>query len=35
MSIRHWRGCARAGLPHERRVEFRVGIHLGDVIEKS
>ena len=35
MSIGHWRGCASAGLPHERRIEFRVGIHLGDVIEKS
>jgi class 3 adenylate cyclase len=24
-----------AGLPPERRIEFRVGIHLGDVIEES
>ena len=24
-----------AGLPHERRIEFRVGIHLGDVVEES
>jgi adenylate cyclase len=24
-----------AGLPPERRVEFRVGIHLGDVVEES
>jgi hypothetical protein len=24
-----------AGLPPERRIEFRVGIHLGDVVEKS
>src|SRR5271165_5566491 len=24
-----------AGLPSERRIEFRVGIHLGDVVEKA
>jgi class 3 adenylate cyclase len=24
-----------AGLPPERRIEFRVGIHLGDVIEEN
>ena len=24
-----------AGLPTERRIEFRVGIHLGDVVEES
>jgi adenylate cyclase len=24
-----------AGLPQERRIEFRVGIHLGDVVEES
>src|SRR5438876_10471406 len=24
-----------AGLPPERRIEFRVGVHLGDVIEES
>src|SRR5438067_6860242 len=24
-----------AGLPRERRIEFRVGIHLGDVIEEA
>ena len=24
-----------AGLPPERRIEFRVGIHLGDVVEAS
>jgi adenylate cyclase len=24
-----------AGLPAERRIEFRVGIHLGDVVEES
>jgi class 3 adenylate cyclase/TolB-like protein/Flp pilus assembly protein TadD len=23
-----------AGLPHERRIEFRVGIHVGDVVEE-
>jgi TolB-like protein len=26
---------ANAGLPQERRIEFRVGIHLGDVVEES
>ena len=25
----------RAGLPPERRIQFRVGIHLGDVVEES
>ena len=24
-----------AGLPPERRIEFRIGIHLGDVVEES
>src|SRR5215217_1027847 len=24
-----------AGLPHDRRIEFRIGIHLGDVVEES
>ena len=24
-----------AGLPPKRRIEFRVGIHLGDVVEES
>jgi adenylate cyclase len=24
-----------AGLPQERRIEFRVGVHLGDVVEES
>ena len=24
-----------AGVPAERRIEFRVGIHLGDVVEES
>jgi hypothetical protein len=24
-----------AGLPPERRIEFRVGIHLGDVVEEA
>ena len=24
-----------AGLPPERRIEFRVGIHLGDVVEET
>src|ERR1700733_11769469 len=25
----------KAGLPRERRIEFRVGVHLGDVVEES
>jgi adenylate cyclase len=24
-----------AGLPPERRIQFRIGIHLGDVVEES
>src|SRR6202042_3188358 len=24
-----------AGLPRERRIEFRIGVHLGDVVEES
>jgi class 3 adenylate cyclase len=24
-----------AGVPAERRIEFRIGIHLGDVVEES
>lgn len=24
-----------AGLPPDRRVEFRIGIHLGDIVEES
>jgi class 3 adenylate cyclase len=24
-----------AGLPAERRIEFRIGIHLGDVVERA
>ena len=24
-----------AGLPEERRIEFRIGIHLGDIVEES
>ncbi len=24
-----------AGLPPERRIEFRVGVHLGDVVEEN
>ena len=24
-----------AGLPPERRIEFRIGVHLGDVVEES
>ncbi len=25
----------KAGVPPERRIEFRVGIHLGDVVEEA
>jgi adenylate cyclase len=25
----------KAGLPAERRIEFRIGIHIGDVVEES
>jgi class 3 adenylate cyclase len=28
-------GERNAGLPPERRIEFRVGIHLGDVVEEA
>jgi adenylate cyclase len=28
-------GMRNAGLPPERRIEFRVGVHLGDVVEES
>ena len=24
-----------AGLPQDRRIEFRIGVHLGDVVEES
>ena len=24
-----------AGLPPEKRIEFRIGVHLGDVVEES
>jgi class 3 adenylate cyclase len=26
---------SNAGLPPDRRIEFRVGIHLGDVVEEA
>jgi adenylate cyclase len=26
---------ATPGVPPERRIEFRVGVHLGDVVDKS
>src|ERR1700745_1707176 len=29
------RGERTAGLPPERRIEYRIGIHLGDVVEES
>jgi adenylate cyclase len=25
----------KVGLPAERRIEFRIGIHLGDVVEEA
>src|SRR3954470_58182 len=24
-----------AGVPHDRRIEFRIGIHIGDVVQES
>ena len=30
-----WNDRAQRGLPPERRIEFRIGIHLGDVVEES
>jgi class 3 adenylate cyclase len=28
-------GERNAGLPPDRRIEFRIGIHVGDVVEES
>ncbi len=35
IEIQHGMVERNAGLPAERRIEFRVGIHLGDVVEES
>jgi class 3 adenylate cyclase len=35
IEIQHGMIERNAGLPAERRIEFRVGIHLGDVVEES
>jgi TolB-like protein/class 3 adenylate cyclase/Flp pilus assembly protein TadD len=35
IELQHGLAERNAGLPAERRIEFRVGIHLGDVVEES
>jgi|SRR5579872_4044765 len=35
IELQHGLSERNAGLPPERRIEFRVGIHLGDVVEES
>jgi class 3 adenylate cyclase len=35
IEVQHGMVERSAGLPPERRIEFRVGIHLGDVVEES
>ena len=35
IELQHGLAERNAGLPSERRIEFRVGIHLGDVVEES
>jgi class 3 adenylate cyclase len=35
MEMQHGMVERNAGLPAERRIEFRIGIHLGDVVEES
>ena len=35
IELQHGFAERNAGLPPERRIEFRVGIHLGDVVEES
>jgi TolB-like protein/class 3 adenylate cyclase/Flp pilus assembly protein TadD len=35
IELQHGLSERNAGLPTERRIEFRVGIHLGDVVEES
>jgi adenylate cyclase len=33
VEVRHGLEARNAGLPQDRRIEFRVGIHLGDVVD--
>ena len=35
IEVQHGLAERNAGLPQDRRIEFRVGIHLGDVVEES
>ena len=35
MEVQHGMIERNAGVPAERRIEFRIGIHLGDVVEES
>jgi len=35
IEVQHGLAERNAGLPAERRIEFRVGIHLGDVVEEA
>src|ERR1700686_1891620 len=35
VEVQNGMGERNAGLPPERRIEFRIGIHLGDVVEES
>src|SRR3984885_3552187 len=36
ISVHHGRMVERnAGVPPEKRIEFRVGVHLGDVVEEA
>ncbi len=35
IEVQHGMAERNVGLPSERRIEFRVGIHLGDVVEES
>src|SRR5664279_2580866 len=35
IDLQHGLSERNAGLPTERRIDFRVGIHLGDVVEES
>jgi adenylate cyclase len=35
VEVQHGMVERNAGLPPERRIEFRIGIHLGDVVEES
>src|SRR3569833_2754419 len=35
IEIQNAMGERNAGIPQDRRIEFRIGIHLGDVVEES